>query len=611
MGAEDLECIELRLCGCPALVVRAGRDPSYVYSYAAPVDAAQESNDDADDGSYFDERSRTYCCGRCGQPKKGHVCTVVAPAATAIGSSTVGSSSSAATSAPSRAPRPSNALSLPTARQQAAQLAAAAAAARALEPPAPKLAVRRPSLAASPKRQVHWMGDEAWQPAEVWQESFRRAFGKGQPVVVRGVHARLKLDWSPSEFVRRHGSERVAILEVGADEAFDGHTLADFFGGFADPARTPLPPHHAGLARGDGAAAEPAPPLLKLRDWPAGQGQGFRELLPEHCDDLMQALPLASYTRADGELNLISHLPASVAPPDIGPKCHCAYGRWEEPARRPAASPDGSDDDEPPTREPGTGTTCVRVNMADSINVLVHVEASGGGLGEEESQGAPRHWQGQPVLRSHGAVWQIFTQADTKVLQAMLPRLAQQRAQQQSRAGLAHGGRPGQPEHAYSEHVLLDGSLYLDAALLLELQQQAGIAPYNLLQGLGDAVVVPAGCAHQVRNLRSCISVAADFVAPEHVAHCLRLTDELRYLCARTPSNHQPPHGPPASVPHSDQPRTRAAQTVHAPPTHGHPQRTGGALPRGVRLPRHARRRGQRGRPQQRRRQGREAQGGC
>ena len=249
--------------------------------------------------------------------------------------------------------------------------------------------------------------------------------------------------------------------------------------------------------------------------------------------------------------------------------------------------------------------------MADSINVLVHVEASGGGLGEEESQGAPRHWQGQPVLRSHGAVWQIFTQADTKVLQAMLPRLAQQRAQQQSRAGLAHGGRPGQPEHGYSEHVLLDGSLYLDAALLLELQQQAGIAPYNLLQGLGDAVVVPAGCAHQVRNLRSCISVAAGFVAPEHVAHCLRLTDELRYLCARTPSNHHPPHGPPASVPHSDRPRTRAAQTVHAPPTHGHPQCTGGALPRGVRLPRHARRRGQRGRPQQRRRQGREAQGGC
>ena len=142
--------------------------------------------------------------------------------------------------------------------------------------------------------------------------------------------------------------------------------------------------------------------------------------------------------------------------------------------------------------------------------------------------------------------------------------------QQRRAGGRAHGGRPQQPEHVYSEHVLLDGSLYLDAALLLELQQQAGIAPYSLLQGLGDAVVVPAGCAHQLRNLRSCISVAADFVAPEHVAHCLRLTDELRYLCARTPSNHQPPHGPPTSVPHSDQPCIHAAQTAHAPP---HPPR--------------------------------------
>ena len=34
----------------------------------------------------------------------------------------------------------------------------------------------------------------------------------------------------------------------------------------------------------------------------------------------------------------------------------------------------------------------------------------------------------------------------------------------------------------------------------------------------------------QVRNLRSCIKVALDFVAPEHVAHCVRLTEQLREL---------------------------------------------------------------------------------
>ena len=103
------------------------------------------------------------------------------------------------------------------------------------------------------------------------------------------------------------------------------------------------------------------------------------------------------------------------------------------------------------------------------------------------------------------------------------------------------------------------GALYLDEPLLRELQQQAGIVPYTVLQALGDAVVVPAGCAHQVRlprprnatvrrwppmhlprspqvrNLRSCISVSAGFVAPEHVSTCLRLTDERRYLPAAHP----------------------------------------------------------------------------
>ena len=72
----------------------------------------------------------------------------------------------------------------------------------------------------------------------------------------------------------------------------------------------------------------------------------------------MQALPLASYTRADGELNLISHLPASVAPPDMGPRCHCAYGRWEPHAASSAAAGAAADDDEPAAAEldgPGKG----------------------------------------------------------------------------------------------------------------------------------------------------------------------------------------------------------------------------------------------------------------
>lgn len=55
------------------------------------------------------------------------------------------------------------------------------------------------------------------------------------------------------------------------------------------------------------------------------------------------------------------------------------------------------------------------------------------------------------------------------------------------------------------------------------------------MQKLGDAVFVPAGCPHQVRNVKSCIKVALDFVSAENVGECIRLTEEFRLL----PKNHR------------------------------------------------------------------------
>ena len=42
----------------------------------------------------------------------------------------------------------------------------------------------------------------------------------------------------------------------------------------------------------------------------------------------------------------------------------------------------------------------------------------------------------------------------------------------------------------------------------------------------------------QVRNLHSCVKVAEDFVSPEHLNHCFRLTQEFRQL-SDTHSNHE------------------------------------------------------------------------
>lgn len=47
---------------------------------------------------------------------------------------------------------------------------------------------------------------------------------------------------------------------------------------------------------------------------------------------------------------------------------------------------------------------------------------------------------------------------------------------------------------------------------------------------MGDAIFIPAGAAHQVQNIFNCIKVALDFVSPENVTQCFKLTKEFRKL---------------------------------------------------------------------------------
>ena len=53
---------------------------------------------------------------------------------------------------------------------------------------------------------------------------------------------------------------------------------------------------------------------------------------------------------------------------------------------------------------------------------------------------------------------------------------------------------------------------------------------YAIVQCMGDTVFIPAGAAHQVRNLNNCVKIAEDFVSPENLSHCLHLTQEFRHL---------------------------------------------------------------------------------
>ncbi|XP_073155083.1 lysine-specific demethylase JMJ27-like [Henckelia pumila] len=79
-------------------------------------------------------------------------------------------------------------------------------------------------------------------------------------------------------------------------------------------------------------------------------------------------------------------------------------------------------------------------------------------------------------------------------------------------------------------HPIHDQTVYLTNEHKSRLKEEYGIEPWTFVQKSGDAVLIPAGCPYQVRNLKSCINVSLGFVSPENIQECVRLTEELRIL---------------------------------------------------------------------------------
>ncbi|KAL8143765.1 hypothetical protein V2J09_016797 [Rumex salicifolius] len=347
---------------------------------------------------------------------------------------------------------------------------------------------------------------------------FQWHWSKAQPIIVRNVLEKngTGLRWDPMVMwraVRQIKNTNYDLnLDVTAIDCLDWSEVEinahQFFKGYLE-------------GRED---SESWPQILKLKDWPTSTE--FEKQLPRHWTEFICALPFKEYTHPhEGVLNLAVCLPKNSLKPDMGPKTYIAYGFAQELGR-------------------GDSVTKLHTDMSDAVNILTHTAEVELKNQEKVCDLMQKHFaQDQVELHSHGdtdnkkdethlgeqpsieggALWDIFRREDRDKLQEYLKKHYKEF------------------RHIHClplekvVHPIHDQTMYLTEDHKRKLKDEFGIEPWTFVQKLGDAVFIPAGCPHQVRNLKSCIKVALDFVSPENVSECIRLTEEFRVL----PHNHR------------------------------------------------------------------------
>ncbi|XP_019090457.1 PREDICTED: lysine-specific demethylase JMJ25-like [Camelina sativa] len=160
-------------------------------------------------------------------------------------------------------------------------------------------------------------------------------------------------------------------------------------------------------------------------------------------------------------------------------------------------------------------------------DICLETESTSAKSIQEQKLDASKETDGNTNERSEavdgGAVWDIFRREDVPKLIQFLKRHKHE---------FCHINN--EPVNSVI-HAIHDQTLFLSEIQKKQLKEEFDIEPWTFEQHLGEAVFIPAGCPHQVRNRQSCIKVALDFVAPESVEECLRLTHEFR----RLPKDHR------------------------------------------------------------------------
>ncbi|KAL7275612.1 hypothetical protein RUND412_001423 [Rhizina undulata] len=301
-------------------------------------------------------------------------------------------------------------------------------------------------------------------------EKFRAVWRIGGiPLVLSGFRDRFDIRWTPEYFMENFGDHACRINDCDTGLTKNDH-VSRFFKGFSK-------------------APEGS---LKLKDWPPSED--FADIFPDLFQDFENALPYPEYTTRKGTLNLASYFPADWLRPDLGPKMYNAYPSVD--FLPPKKSKNGTK-----TEIVVKGTTNLHFDVTDAINIMMHAS------GDDYADDSASIQKGIPFC---GAIWEIFPPEASDHIRKYLKAYK--------------GATEDDPIHRQIH--------YLDEDDLAELNksENGSVKAYRIYQNPGDAVFVPAGCAHQVRNRRSCVKVAVDFLSCEHVSVCAELMNQHRLI---------------------------------------------------------------------------------
>lgn len=274
-----------------------------------------------------------------------------------------------------------------------------------------------------------------------------------EPVICEGVLSRQQMYLTPAYFMRTFGHEEVDLTDCESGESKAG-TLEDILKLFDSPQDTHNPVWKVKVRSSLLCLMKLKHYCFYCQDWPSQatfRGGKFAEIYEEFED----CLPFPHLTRLNGHNNLVAYFPEDAGlPPDLGndtTATSCSMAKCGDVGLGPKvyfALATKQDDKH-------HGSTRLHCDLTDAINVCV--------FAARQSDGSPG-----------GARWDIFSPHDTTQLRKVLW------------------------VHDDHEDPVLAQNMYLSPSAVRELEHQYDIKACTFIQHEGDAVFIPAGCAHQV-----------------------------------------------------------------------------------------------------------------